>query len=109
MAFVGVVWSWRCGPFDGGARLALLHAGLFGLRGRIGGIGHYAISRACQLGEASLRAPFAYGQRIMVTILSWLVFGTLPDLWTFVGAGVIVASGLYITYRESRLKRSAGR
>ena len=40
----------------------------------------------------------------MAVILSFLVFGTFPDVWTFVGAGVIIASGTYVTYRESRKK-----
>jgi len=30
----------------------------------------------------------------------------LPDLWTFVGAGVIIASGLYIIHREHRIKQA---
>src|SRR3546814_485918 len=109
IAIVGAVLSSLVVPFDWVTPHSALHVVLFCLLGLIGGIGHYFIIRAFQLGEASLLAPFAYGQLIMVTILSWLVFGTLPDLWTFVGAGVIVASGLYITYRESRPKRSAGR
>jgi len=104
IAVVGAVLSSIVVPFDWVTPHSALHLGLFCLLGFIGGVGHYFIIRAFQLGEASLLAPFAYGQLIMATILSWLAFGTLPDLWTFVGAGVIVGSGLYITYRESRRK-----
>lgn len=104
IAVVGAALSSIVVPFDWVTPHSALHLGLFCLLGLIGGVGHYFIIRAFQLGEASLLAPFAYGQLIMATVLSWLVFETFPDLWTFVGAGVIVASGLYITYRESRRK-----
>lgn len=104
IAVVGAALSSLAVPFDWVTPHSALHLGLFCLLGFIGGVGHYFIIRAFQLGEASLLAPFAYGQLIMATILSWLAFGTWPDLWTFVGAGVIVASGLYITYRETRRK-----
>ncbi len=104
IAVVGAALSSLVVPFDWVTPDNALDIGLFCLLGMIGGIGHYFIIRAFQLGEASLLSPFAYGQLIMATILSWLVFGTFPDTWTFVGAGVIVASGLYITYRETHRK-----
>jgi len=101
---VGAVLSSMVVPFDWVTPRTALDIGLFCLLGLIGGIGHYFIIRAFQIGEASVLSPFAYGQLIMATVLSWLAFGTFPDVWTFVGAGVIVASGLYITYRETRRK-----
>lgn len=101
-AVVGAVLSSLVVPFDWVTPHSALDVALFCLLGLIGGLGHYFIIRAFQLGEASVLSPFNYGQLIMATVLSWLVFGSLPDLWTFVGAGVIVSSGLYITYRESR-------
>src|SRR3546814_7406558 len=76
ISIVGAVLSSLVVPFDWVTPHSALHVGLFCLLGLIGGIGHYFIIRAFQLGEASLLAPFAYGQLIMVTILSWLVFGT---------------------------------
>jgi drug/metabolite transporter (DMT)-like permease len=35
------------------------------------------------------------------------LFAEFPDLWTWIGAAIIVASGLYITFREHRLQRLA--
>lgn len=104
IAMAGAVLASFAVPFVWVTPTSLLDAALFCLLGAIGGIGHYFVIRAFQLGEASVLSPFNYGQLIMATILSWFVFGTFPDSWTFVGAGVIVASGLYITYRESRRK-----
>ena len=49
---------------------------------------------------APVLAPFIYSQIIWMLLLGFLVFGDLPDLWTLVGAGVVIASGLYLLYRE---------
>jgi len=45
-------------------------------------------------------APFNYVQLVGAALLGYLVFGDIPDAWSWVGAGVIVASGLYIGHRE---------
>jgi drug/metabolite transporter (DMT)-like permease len=37
-------------------------------------------------------------------LVSYLVFGHLPDIWTWLGVVIIVASGLFIFYRERRSK-----
>ncbi len=101
ISFVGALLSTLALPFFFVWPTSILDTALFALLGFIGGLGHYFVIRAFQLGEASVLAPFNYGQLLMAIALSYLVFGTFPDLWTFVGAGIIVASGLYITYRES--------
>jgi len=102
ISIVGAVLSTLALPFDFHLPKDWIDTGVFLAIGFIGGIGHYFVIRAFQLGEASVLAPFNYGQLVMATVLSFLVFGTFPDAWTFVGAGVIVSSGLYITYRETR-------
>ena len=38
------------------------------------------------------------------TILGYAIFGNFPDLWTWIGAAVIIASGLYIALRERHLR-----
>jgi drug/metabolite transporter (DMT)-like permease len=40
---------------------------------------------------------------IWVTIFGFVIWGIFPDFWTFLGAGVIIATGLYSLHRE-RLK-----
>lgn len=81
---------------------SLLHWGMFAGVGVLGGFGHYMVARSFQFAEASVVAPFSYGQLIGATILGYLVFGTLPDIWTGVGAIIVAGSGLYIAYRERR-------
>jgi drug/metabolite transporter (DMT)-like permease len=50
-------------------------------------------------------APFSYTQLLWVSSLGFLVFGEVPDAYTVIGAGFIVASGLYTAHRE-RVRRS---
>lgn len=65
-----------------------------------GGVGHYLLVRAFELAPAAFVSPFTYGQILGATLISYLVFGQLPDTWTWVGAAIIVASGLFILYWE---------
>lgn len=68
--------------------------------------GHWLVVLAYRWGDASALAPFSYTQAIWATLFGYLVFGDVPDAWTFVGAAVIVASGLYTAHRE-RMRRAA--
>ena len=75
--------------------------------GFLGGLGHYAIIKAYERSEAALVAPFAYTEIIWATSLGFIAFGDFPDLYTFVGTAIIVASGVYVLHRERRT-RNAG-
>ena len=57
--------------------------------------------------EAALVAPMQYSQMLWAVFYGALIFDEWPDLWTLVGAAVIIASGLYILLRESRAPGSA--
>lgn len=74
--------------------------------GLFGGGGHYLVIRAFQLGPAAVMAPLGYVELVGATILGCAIFGNFPDLWTWAGAAVIIASGAYIAWRE---RRRAGR
>ena len=75
---------------------------LFCCLGLLGGFGHYLVIRAFQLGAAAVIAPLGYVELVGTTILGYLIFANFPDAWTWVGAGLIVASGIYIAWREQR-------
>jgi drug/metabolite transporter (DMT)-like permease len=68
--------------------------------GAISTVGHWLIVLAFRHAKASALAPFSYTQLVWSGALGFLVFGSMPDGWTLVGAGVIVASGLYTAHRE---------
>lgn len=82
---------------------------LFAALGLLGGLGHYFVVKAFQYAPAAVVSPFSYGQLLGATALGYVTFGNFPDLWTWVGAAIIVGCGLYITYREAALKRAAAR
>jgi len=72
--------------------------------GFLGGLGHYAIIKAYQRAEAALVAPFAYTEIVWATSLGFAVFGDFPDLFTFIGTAIIVASGVYVVHRERQAR-----
>lgn len=99
-AVVGTVLSSLAAPFywttpdlEGWVLMALI--------GILGGLGHYFLIRAYENAEAPVVAPFFYTHFLWTTLFGVTVFGDLPDMWTFIGAGVIFMSGLYIHHREN--------
>jgi drug/metabolite transporter (DMT)-like permease len=83
--------------------LLILTMGIYGV------LGHLFVIKAYAQASASALAPFGYSQMIGMAALGWLVFGQLPDRWTFVGATIIAASSLYILHRERILRLRASR
>ena len=73
--------------------------------GCLSGISHFAVIKALEAAPASLLAPILYVQLISATILGYLLFGDFPDRWTILGAIVIAGAGIYVAYRERRLRR----
>jgi drug/metabolite transporter (DMT)-like permease len=67
--------------------------------------GQWIVVLAFRYADASVLAPFSYTQLVWVSLLGFLIFGELPDVWTVLGAAFIVTSGLYTAHRE-RVRRS---
>lgn len=78
----------------------------FGLIGVFALIGHLFVTTAHRYAPASVLAPFGYLQIIFMTASSWVVFSQPPNVWIFVGAPIVIGSGLYIWLRERQLARS---
>lgn len=72
----------------------------FLLIGLVGGIRHYCSIKAYALAPASIIAPFNYTELLGATLVGALVFSTLPDSATWLGALVIIGAGLYLAYSE---------
>lgn len=104
-ALVGTVATSMVVPFGFEAPRTAFDAVLLASLGVFGGIGHYFVIRAFRLGPAALIAPFGYLELVGTTTLGYLVFNNFPDSWTWIGAGLIVASGIYIAFRERRRRR----
>lgn len=87
----------------------LRESGLLLLNGCLNLLGQWLTVRALQLAPVSAVAPLTYTVIVWATILGWLLFAALPDLWTLAGAAVIIASGLYVWWRERvRASQSSG-
>ena len=74
-----------------------------GVIGVIAAGGHLLVVMAMNRAPASALAPFGYIEIVAATLLGWLFFQDWPDQWTWVGIMIIVASGIYVYYREQRL------
>jgi drug/metabolite transporter (DMT)-like permease len=96
---VPVVWTW---PDN------WLQVGVMVLMGTCGAVGHYLLIVAHRFAPASILAPFIYTQLIWVSISGYLVFANVPNHWTLVGAAIVIASGLYLLYRERQVRGDAG-
>jgi drug/metabolite transporter (DMT)-like permease len=74
--------------------------------GFLGSLGHFCLIAGHKLAPASVLSPFVYTQLIWVVILGYLVFDHVPNGWTVAGAAIVIASGLYLLYRERQLGKS---
>jgi drug/metabolite transporter (DMT)-like permease len=70
------------------------------LAGLSGGAGHYLLAVAHRYAPATVLAPFMYQQILWMSLLGYLVFGDVPGPAVVAGTLVVVASGLYLLYRE---------
>ncbi|WP_373505915.1 DMT family transporter [Aestuariivirga sp.] len=70
--------------------------------GLAGGVGHFLLIQAHRLAQASVLAPFIYTQIIWMILIGFIVFRDVPDMWTLIGAAIVVASGLFVFARERK-------
>ena len=70
-----------------------------------GVVAYYLIVGATRYGDASLIAPFRYTRLVFAMVLSLSILGERPDLFTWIGASVIVLSGYFIAVRERSIKK----
>jgi drug/metabolite transporter (DMT)-like permease len=71
--------------------------------GGMGALAHILLINAYRAGEASILAPFQYSQIVFAAIAGYLIFGEFPDIWVWSGTAILVASGIYIWYRERKV------
>ena len=76
------------------------HAAIIAGIGIAGALGQYTITEAFRSGEASLVAPLEYSALVWGVLLDLSLWGVLPDGLTWLGAAIIVGSGLYLIRRE---------
>ena len=90
-------WVWPSEPISWVA---------FFMLGTAGVGGHLLISVAHRFATPATLAPFNYLQLLYLALASWVVFNQPPDNWFFLGATIIIGSGLYIWLRERSLNKA---
>lgn len=84
-------WRWPASPLEWAVACLL---------GVLGATGHHLLAVAHRYAPATVIAPFLYQQVLYMAIFGYLVFGDVPARAVWLGAGVVIASGLYLFYRE---------
>lgn len=99
LAIPGALFTWRWPePAD---------LGLLAAMGVLGTITQGCYIKGMQIGDAGAMAPIDYIRLVFTVIVGFALFQEVPSLWTVAGAGVVVASTLFITWREHRLNKAA--
>ncbi|RIA37569.1 drug/metabolite transporter (DMT)-like permease [Hephaestia caeni] len=96
---LGIVYLFNLQPHDPATWAILVTVGL------VGGLGQLAITASVRFAPVATVVPMDYSSLIWGIAYGWLFFGTLPAEGIWIGAPVIIASGLYIVYREHVLQR----
>ncbi len=88
-----------------GGMLPIAGDNVFWLAGGVlfGTAGYLAITAAARMGDVSVVAPFRYVRLVFALAIGWLVFAEMPDIYTVIGAIIIVGSGLY-TFVRARVR-----
>ncbi len=81
---------------------ALLGAGV-----AIGMLAYLAIIAATRKGNAGIISSFRYSRMVFALIVGYIAFTEIPDAATIIGASIIIASGIYTLWRETRLRRAS--
>jgi drug/metabolite transporter (DMT)-like permease len=95
LGFSTIVFGWNTPTWHDAAWLVGI--------GIMGGLGQIFLTESYRHGDASLIAPFEYTTMIYAVVLGWFLFGEWPATAVFVGAGIVILSGIFVIWREHRL------
>jgi drug/metabolite transporter (DMT)-like permease len=66
------------------------------LMGLFGTLGHWLVTSGARHVSASVQAGLGYAEIITATLLGWIFWRDFPDLWSWVGIAIIIASGIWL-------------
>lgn len=76
------------------------HLGLLTALSVTSAVGMILIAYAFRVAAPAVAAPFQYVQMLWGVVLGYIIFGDVLDLWVGIGAGIIIASGLWLIWQE---------
>jgi len=85
------VWVWPSEP---------MHYGILISMAVLAAFAEILVIKALEVAQAVVVAPVQYSLLLWSTMYGYLIFSDLPDFWTWVGALIIVATGIYTLHRE---------
>jgi drug/metabolite transporter (DMT)-like permease len=92
-------------PMGGWSPLTAWNVGMLAAGATMLVVGYLGIISAMRVGDISFIAPFRYTALLWALVLGFLVFDDVPDAVMFIGAAIVVGSGLYTLYREQLVGR----
>lgn len=91
------VWQWPTGE----AWLWVLALGLEA------SLNLYGTTRALEVGDASLTAPYDFMRLPMAALFAFFIFSQVPDTWTWIGSAIILGSVMFLTHHENAERRKS--
>ncbi|MGI9449704.1 MAG: EamA family transporter, partial [Geminicoccaceae bacterium] len=89
-----LVWEWPTVELWG---MAILF-------GAVGTAGHFCLTRALTVADATSVVPFDYLRLPFVAVIAYLVFSEVADLWIWLGGGLIAGSAIYAARGDAHTK-----
>jgi drug/metabolite transporter (DMT)-like permease len=71
-----------------------------------GALGHFLLIKCYEVAEASAVQPFAYLQLVFASTIGLMVFGEVLELHVALGAGLVIASGLFTVWRARKAAKA---
>lgn len=99
MSLIPAAFVWQWPPLEQWPLLVAM--------GALGSMGHMCLMRSFALADASAVMPYDYTRMLFATLIGYLAFAEVPDIWTWVGAGIIASAAIYIARRETLMKQTA--
>ncbi len=78
--------------------------GLFVVTGILSSSANFAITKSYQIGDITAMAPIGFSRLIFAAIVGFVVFSEVPEIWVWIGGGVIVAAGSMLARIEVNTK-----
>ena len=104
-----VVGALLIAPMGGWHPVSTMNLALLAVIAVVVFVGYQAVIKSMRTGEISFVAPFRYTSLVWALLVGILVFGEEPDAFMLLGAAIVIGSGLYSFYRESKRRTVTAR